>query len=53
MKVQEHMERINENPSLLVSADAVHTTGTMDGTELERPTAVAKILEMIPELVDL
>jgi DNA-binding phage protein len=50
IKVQEHMERIIENPSLLVSADAVHTTGTVDGTEWERPTAVAKILEMIPEL---
>jgi hypothetical protein len=50
MEVQEHMERIIANPSLLISPDAVHTTGTMDGTEWERPTAVAKILTMIPSL---
>jgi len=30
--------------------DATYKTGTMDGTEWERPAAVEKILEMIPEL---
>ena len=50
MEVQQHIEKIIENPSLLVSADATHKTGTMDGTQWERPTAVKKILEMIPEL---
>src|SRR5258705_14021346 len=50
MQVQEHMDRIIANPSLLISPNVVHTTGTMDGTEWERPTAVAKILTIIPSL---
>ena len=49
-EVQQHMEKIIETPSLLISVDATYKTGTMDGTEWERPAAVEKILEMIPEL---
>jgi len=50
MEVQQHMEKIIETPSLLISVDATDKTGTMDGTEWEWPAAVEKILEMIPEL---
>lgn len=49
-KVGQHMEKIMENPKLLISKDATYKTGTLDGKMWNRPGAVAAVLEIAPTL---
>lgn len=48
--VQKHIEKVIENPNLLLSKDTTYETGSMDGKEWERPGAVKAVLEMSPSL---
>jgi hypothetical protein len=45
-KVEEHIQRISNNPDILLSQTASYTTGALDGLKWERPGAVAAILAM-------
>lgn len=49
-EVRDHIEKILENPELLVSPDASHVTGSLDGKEWEDPEAVKAVFELMPEL---
>ena len=45
-KVEEHIQRISDNPDILLSPTASHATGALDGLKWERPGAVAAIFSM-------
>ena len=49
-QVQEHIQKLIDNPELLLSSHASFVDAAIDGKEWERPDAVAAILEMRPEL---
>jgi hypothetical protein len=45
-KVEEHIQRILDDPDILLSPTASYTTGALDGLKWESPGAVAAILAM-------
>jgi hypothetical protein len=45
-KVEEHIQRISDNPDILLSQTATYATGALDGLKWERPGAVTAILAM-------
>ena len=45
-KVEEHIQRISDNPDILLSPTASYETGALDGLKWERPGAVAAIFAM-------
>ena len=49
-QVEEHIQKLIDNPELLLSSGTSCIDATLDGSEWERPDAIAKILEMRPEL---
>jgi hypothetical protein len=49
-KVEQHLQKIIDNPGILVSANATYTTGALDGKEWEKQDVVKAILEQTSEL---
>jgi hypothetical protein len=45
-KVEEHIQRISDNPDILLSPTASYATGALDGLKWERPGAVTAIFAM-------
>jgi hypothetical protein len=45
-KVGDHIQRITDNPDILLLSTALNVTGALDGLKLERFGAVAAILTM-------
>jgi hypothetical protein len=50
LEVEQHMDKVIDNPDILLSVDATYTTGAMDGKEWEKPNIMATILKQAPEL---
>ena len=50
LEVEQHMDKVIENPNIILSADANFATGAMDGKEWEKPDIVDAILKRAPEL---
>jgi hypothetical protein len=48
--VQEHCQRLIDEPELLLSDDASAKTATLDGLEWEHPEVIAAIQKLLPEL---
>jgi hypothetical protein len=48
-KVEKHIEKVIENPQILVSSDATFLAGAMDGKPWENPGAVTTILKQTSE----
>jgi hypothetical protein len=48
--IREHIERIIENPDLIISADISHVTASLDGQEWEDPDAIKAVLKLMPML---
>ena len=49
-RVYDHMNKIINNPNILVGADSSFKTATLDGEEWQNPAVVQKILGLIPTL---
>ena len=49
-KVQQHMRRIIDDPSLLISATAVSESGSIDGQPWNAPDTIKAIHKLAPEL---
>ena len=45
-KVEEYIQRISDDPDILLSPTASYATGTLDGLKWERPGTVAAIFTM-------
>ena len=50
LEVEQHMNKVIENPDILLSPDSSYTTGAMDGKEWEKPNVVDTILKQASEL---
>jgi hypothetical protein len=48
--VQEFVEKIIEDPELLVSLDVSHVEATLDGKEWDSPETIAAIIKLMPTL---